>query len=200
MASLCVLVVDDISFNQKALRMQLTPLINAPVSLDSLLPPLEDKASDVHTLQVDSSQQCQPLLCKFACKFEFASDGAQACDMIEQRSARGDAPYDQVWMDLQMPVLDGLGAIRRIRAFEKQLLQQKPWAARVHIVAITANNHADDERAALEAGADCFVQKPAAPSRLRALVEPHKSRAAAAAARASVSASANAALCNADQK
>ncbi len=182
MASLCVLIVDDISFNQKALRMQLTPLFNAPVSLDSLLPPLEDKASDAQTLQDDSStQQRQPLLCRFACQFEFAGDGAQACDMIEQRSARGAAPYDQVWMDLQMPVLDGVGAIRRIRAFETQQQQQQPWAARVHVVAITANNHTDDERAALEAGADCFVQKPAAPSRLRALVEPHKARAAAAA-------------------
>ncbi len=57
-----------------------------------------------------------------------------------------------VLMDLRMPEVDGIEAIRRIRAL--------PGGAGVTIIAVTASVFEEDSRAALEAGADEFMMKP----------------------------------------
>jgi CheY-like chemotaxis protein len=78
-----------------------------------------------------------------------ASNGHQGLDI----SARGG--FDIILMDVQMPVMDGLEATRRIRAREASMGQ-----ARVPIVALTANAMKGDAEACLEAGMDRFVSKP----------------------------------------
>ena len=68
-----------------------------------------------------------------------------------------DAPedtYDVILMDLQMPVLGGLDAARRIRE------SIHPQAASIPIIALTANAFEEDRREALEAGMNGFVPKP----------------------------------------
>ena len=62
--------------------------------------------------------------------------------------------YDLILMDLQMPVLGGLEAARRIRA------SGHPQAADIPIVALTANAFEEDRRAAFEAGMNGFISKP----------------------------------------
>ena len=68
-------------------------------------------------------------------------------------------------MDMQMPVLDGLAATERIRAWEKE--HQLP---RVPIVALTANAYAEDRARCLSAGMDDFLAKPVNLVQLRAVV------------------------------
>jgi CheY-like chemotaxis protein len=70
-----------------------------------------------------------------------------------------DEPFDVVLMDVQMPVLDGLEASRRIRA---QATHQP------HIVAVTANATADDRDECRRAGMDAHVGKPVRPDALMA--------------------------------
>jgi CheY-like chemotaxis protein len=63
--------------------------------------------------------------------------------------------FDLIFMDMQMPVMDGLEATRAIRAFEAANQRQ-----RVRIVAMTANAMASDQEACERAGMDAFLSKP----------------------------------------
>ena len=80
-----------------------------------------------------------------------AADGAEACALFES-SAEG--TYDAVLMDVQMPLLNGYEATRRIRAFDRA------DASRVPIIAMSANAFADDVRASLESGMNAHLSKP----------------------------------------
>jgi PAS domain S-box-containing protein len=75
-------------------------------------------------------------------------------------------PYDLVLMDVQMPVMDGLEAARRIRAAETE-----SGAAPTRILALTANAYAEDREAALQAGMNGLLIKPLDPERLRQALE-----------------------------
>jgi signal transduction histidine kinase len=72
------------------------------------------------------------------------------------------ADFDLIFMDMQMPVMDGLEATRAIRAFE---VAQK--RKRVRIVAMTANAMASDREACEAAGMDAFLSKPFRADELR---------------------------------
>lgn len=76
-------------------------------------------------------------------------------------------PFDVVLMDLQMPVMDGLTAIREIRAIEHSGERR-----RTPILAVTANALAEHVAAARAAGADRHIAKPIVPDILiSAIVE-----------------------------
>ncbi|HKY90121.1 MAG TPA: response regulator [Nevskiaceae bacterium] len=79
---------------------------------------------------------------------ELASDGQQAVDAL----LRDGRTYDAVLMDLQMPVMDGLTATRRIRA--------EPRHARLPIIAMTANAMSADREKCLLAGMNDHIGKP----------------------------------------
>ncbi|HEV2533552.1 response regulator [Phenylobacterium sp.] len=76
-------------------------------------------------------------------------NGAEAVDAFRE------SEFDVVLMDLQMPVMDGLTAIREMRAFEEAGVR-----ARTPILAVTANALAEHVAAAREAGADLHIAKP----------------------------------------
>ena len=82
---------------------------------------------------------------------DYADDGAEAV-----RKFCGSAPgaYDVIYMDIQMPVMDGYEAAVSIRASEH------PQAQTIPIVAMTANAFAEDVEKARVAGMDAYVDKP----------------------------------------
>ncbi len=81
---------------------------------------------------------------------ECAADGAQALRMFEEEPER----YDLIFMDIQMPIIDGYEATRLIRALDI------PRAKTVPIVAMTANVFREDIERCLEAGMDAHIGKP----------------------------------------
>jgi signal transduction histidine kinase/DNA-binding NarL/FixJ family response regulator len=73
--------------------------------------------------------------------------------------------YALVLMDAQMPEMDGIEATRRIRAAEKSA--EPGFAARIPIVAMTANAMSGDREMCLDAGMDDYLAKPVRPEALR---------------------------------
>ncbi len=95
-----------------------------------------------------------------------ARDGLAAVRMADE-AARGKAQaFDLVLMDIKMPGLDGRQAVREIREIERET-----GAAPVAVVALTANGAAQDQRAAMEAGADEYLVKPFDPPKLAEAIE-----------------------------
>jgi CheY-like chemotaxis protein len=86
------------------------------------------------------------MLERLGCRVDVAADGEEAVKMSER------FPYDIIFMDVQMPVFDGLEATRRIR--------ERGDAKRVRIVAMTANAMEGDRELCLAAGMDDYVSKP----------------------------------------
>lgn len=86
-----------------------------------------------------------------------AANGEAAVELFD-KSRPGQ--YQAILMDIQMPVMDGLTACRRIRGMERQDAKAIPT------IAMTANSFKEDEDAALAAGMDDFLTKPVDVSQL----------------------------------
>jgi signal transduction histidine kinase/DNA-binding response OmpR family regulator len=107
-----------------------------------------------------------------------ARHGAEAVAMVCTPAA--DHGFDLVLMDWQMPVMDGLEATRRIRAWERETGRAVPLS----IVALTANALVGDREACMAAGTTDYVTKPYSGAQLVALLARHLPAATASAAAA----------------
>jgi CheY-like chemotaxis protein len=97
------------------------------------------------------------MLERLNCRIDVASDGEEAVRMASK------FPYDVIFMDVQMPRLDGFEATKRIRS--------TPTGQRLHIVAMTANAMQGDRERCLDAGMDDYVPKPVTPDSLKEALE-----------------------------
>ncbi len=127
----------------------------APATVGEALPKLAGK----RVLLVEDNELNREVACglleESGLQIEQAEDGAQAVDIM---LAKGEGYFDAVLMDMQMPVLDGLAATRRLRA-EAQF-------AHLPIIAMTANALPADRERCLDAGMDDHLGKPLDPDLL----------------------------------
>jgi two-component system sensor histidine kinase/response regulator len=105
-----------------------------------------------------------------------ANNGQEAVDAVKTKS------YDAVLMDVQMPVMDGYTATRKIREWETEVRGQNteniklgsvlsPQSSGLPIIAMTAHAMAGDEDKSLQAGMNGHVTKPIDPDQLFATLQ-----------------------------
>lgn len=87
---------------------------------------------------------------KMGYEVELAENGQLALEKFKSTD------YDLIFMDIMMPVMDGLEATRQIRLHESENSQLKP----IHIIAMTANAMKGDKETCLEAGMNDYISKP----------------------------------------
>jgi signal transduction histidine kinase/CheY-like chemotaxis protein len=97
--------------------------------------------------------------------FSVASDGAEAVQRHRDAILRDGRPYDCIFMDISMPVMDGFQAIAEIRRFEQQMLDSekndsRESSHRSYILALTGLGSEEARRAARDSGVDGFLLKP----------------------------------------
>ncbi|UTH76685.1 PAS domain S-box protein [Chromobacterium sp. IIBBL 290-4] len=115
-----------------------------------MLKPSEFSLRGLRVLLVEDNgfnrQYARELLQDAGAEVDEAVNGVEALDAVATHS------YDLVLMDMQMPVMDGLEATRRIRVL--------PRGARLPIIAMTASARPEDRSQALAAGMDDYLSKP----------------------------------------
>ena len=132
-----------------------SPARISPPSPAPETPPTARLPAGLRILLVEDNPDNRLLFEAFFRKDDFqitvAENGAEGARLFETR------PFDIVFMDIQMPVLDGLSATRRIRAFEEK---RDDDARRAPIVALSAGAHAEEIENSLAAGCDAHITKP----------------------------------------
>ena len=91
------------------------------------------------------------LLQEEGCTVDRAKDGVECVDMLE-KAANG--TYQLILMDVQMPVMNGYDATKKIRRMDD------PQKANIPIIAMTANAFSEDKQVALDAGMNDHIAKP----------------------------------------
>jgi CheY-like chemotaxis protein len=87
---------------------------------------------------------------------EYAENGAAAVNMFRENPEK----YEVIFMDVQMPEMDGYDATRNIRDIEADLRKQGKPHVRVPVIAMTANVFKEDVEKCLAAGMDDHIGKP----------------------------------------
>ncbi|KAJ6181156.1 hypothetical protein N7519_011617 [Penicillium mononematosum] len=137
----------------------------ATTSHDTPMEKENDRESDLPTtvLLVDDNDINLRILIAFMkklnCDYFIAQNGEEALEVFKANSS----VIGMIFMDISMPIMDGLEATRRIREFEKTLETKPP----VRIAALTGVAQADMQRDAIGSGMDLFLTKPV---RLKSLV------------------------------
>lgn len=126
----------------------------ASVSAESLL---RQRAQGARILLVDDEPINQMITKEFledvGLAVSLANNGKEAVEQLQ-----GDAPFDLVLMDIQMPEMDGVSASKLIRT--------NPARRTLPIIALTANAFSEDRHKCLAAGMNDFVTKPVDPNAL----------------------------------
>lgn len=111
-----------------------------------------NKDSVLKALVAEDNPVNQKLMCRLLAKlgieFDCASNGEIALELLEQN------PYHVVFMDIQMPVMDGWAATQKIRANLDKRVQDTP------IIAMTAHAMIGDREKCIAAGMNDYVSKP----------------------------------------
>ncbi|HEY0947293.1 MAG TPA: response regulator [Opitutaceae bacterium] len=148
-----------LAFLQKQLGAERRTTSTPPILMPAAPPPAEQP---LRVLLVEDNpvnqRVARAMLEKMSLHPDLASHGREALEALERTH------YDVVFMDVQMPEMDGLTATREIRA-------RLPRERQPLIIAMTANALSGDREKCLEAGMDDYLAKPVRPDDLRARLE-----------------------------
>jgi len=135
---------------------------NNPVK--STLPELDDALQDMRILVVEDNKVNQKvakgILNRLGFQCDIVEHGAKALEVLKEKV------YDLIFMDIQMPVMDGLTASKAIRDPKTQVRRHD-----VPIVAMTAHAMKDSRQQCLDAGMDDFISKPIDPTEVLSVIE-----------------------------
>ncbi len=143
------------------------PLLDAFSLVDQ---PAVDDRSPIDVLVVEDNpvnqELAQRLLKKRGYRVTLANNGEEAVDCFEKKR------FDFIFMDLQMPVMDGIEATESIRSRE----MRRSWVVAddfkpIYIIAMTANAMGGDRERCLQAGMDDYLSKPIKPQALYAAID-----------------------------
>ena len=132
--------------------------INAMIGKESKSIEPEDDYSDLQGLNILVAEDNEinweiisTLLTMYGITSEHAQNGKICLDMMSKAE---EGSYTLIFMDVQMPEMNGLDATRAIRKLEN------PWAANIPIVAMTADAFSENITACLDAGMNGHIAKP----------------------------------------
>lgn len=122
---------------------------------------------EAHVLVVEddrvSQRMAKSVLSELGCTSEFAGDGQEAISVLEEKADC----FDLVFMDWQMPVMDGHEAIKAIRKTE--------WGKDLKIIALTANAIQGDREKCMAVGATDYMTKPIRIKEMTKILQKHLS-------------------------
>lgn len=122
----------------------------------------------LHVLVVDDNSVNLRILTaymsKLHCTYETAMNGVEAVQAFREAA---DRPFDYIFMDISMPIMDGFEATREIRAEERGLPE---GTARTVIIALTGLGSSSSQKEAFTSGIDMYLIKPVPLKKLRELV------------------------------
>jgi PAS domain S-box-containing protein len=110
-----------------------------------------------------NQETAKAMLNKMGCEVDVADNGLKAFNKL-----RSSDKYDLVFMDCQMPVMDGLEATGIIRENE-----QREQRRRIPVIAMTANAMPEDKERCLNAGMDSYISKPIEKKSLAEIIRKH---------------------------
>jgi len=124
----------------------------APAAPAASVPAESGTVSALRLLLAEDNPVNQKVALHMLAKLGYRAD--TAANGLEVLAALKRQPYDVIFMDVQMPEMDGLEATRRIRA------EQPPGSPGPWIIALTANAIEGDREITLQAGMDDYLTKP----------------------------------------
>ncbi|MBC8095705.1 MAG: response regulator [Akkermansiaceae bacterium] len=105
------------------------------------------------------------LMTQMGYKADIAGNGLEALAALDRQT------YDMIFMDIQMPEMDGMEATRVIRERQRDRAQYPNYKSSIVIVAMTANAMTGDREKCLAGGMDDYLSKPVRPEDVRKIVE-----------------------------
>ena len=119
---------------------------------EAILAPDDLPQYGAHILVVEddrvSQRMAKSILGELGCSADVAGDGREAIEILKAQHSK----YDLVFMDWQMPVMDGHEAMKHIR--------KMAWGRDMTLIALTANAVQGDKEKCIEAGANDYLSKP----------------------------------------
>ncbi|MBR4702762.1 MAG: response regulator, partial [Oscillospiraceae bacterium] len=139
-------------------RSTLYDKINELIGKESVSQEAEDNYSDLqglHILVAEDNDINWEIISAMLSMFGITTDRAEngrVC--VDRMSTAAEGSYALIFMDVQMPEMNGLDATRAIRKLDN------PWAASIPIVAMTADAFSENVTECLEAGMNGHIAKP----------------------------------------